>query len=138
MTTPKEPQMRAPLAQDDRLPDERQIRILSDQSGESPAQVRTLFRQEHARLGMGAKIHSYLAVLTASNVRGKLRRVAQQREAAQASCEAAQAPPEPWNDSRAEPREKDSPRRGLRRRPADTPQDVQSWEDDGGRVREAR
>lgn len=117
--------MRSPLVQDDRQPDEREIRSLSDQSGVAPAQVRTLFRHEHARLGMGAKVHSYLAVLTASNVRGMLRRVAQRREAAQ-------------EGRPAEPRvEDDLPRRDLRRRPADTTQDVQSWEDDGGKVREA-
>ncbi len=132
--------MRAPLEQDDRQPDEREIRSLSDQSGVAPAQVRTLFRHEHARLGMGAKVHSYLAVLTASNVRGMLRRVAQRREAAQERCDAAQSLCEPSNDSRAAGPgvEEDLPRRDLPRRPADTTQDVQSWEDDGGRVREAR
>jgi len=115
--------MRAPLEQDDRQPDEREIRSLSDQSGVAPAQVRTLFRHEHARLGMGAKVHAYLAVLTASNVRGMLRRVAQRRQAAQEGCA-------------AEPRVEE-PRRALRRRLPDTTQDVQSWEDDGGKVREA-
>lgn len=118
--------MQAPLEQDDRQPDEREIRSLSDQSGVAPAQVRALFRHEHARLGMGAKVHSYLAVLTASNVRGMLRRVAQRREAAQ-ECHAAEPPRV----------EDDLPRRHVRRRPADTTQDVQSWEDDGGKVREA-
>jgi hypothetical protein len=117
--------MRAPLEQDDRQPDEREIQSLSDQSGVAPAHVRTLFRHERARLGMGAKVHSYLAVLTASNVRGMLRRVAQRREAAQ-------------EGRGAEPPEDDLTRRDLSRRPADTTQDVQSWEDDGGRVREAR
>jgi hypothetical protein len=77
--------MRAPLEQDDRQPDEREIRALADQSGLAPAQVRTLFAREHARLGMGAKVHSYLAVLTASNVRGMLRRAARRREAARKS-----------------------------------------------------
>lgn len=131
--------MRAPLEQEGRQPDEREIQSLSDRSGVSPAQVRTLFRQEHARLGMGAKIHSYLAVLTASSVRGMLRRVAQRREAAQAWCDAAQAPRVPSNDFRAERDvENDLSHRGLRCRPTDTTQHVQSWEDDGGRVREAR
>jgi hypothetical protein len=132
--------MRAPLEQDERQPDEREIRSLSDQSGVAPAQVRTLFRHEHARLGMDAKVHSYLAVLTASNVRGMLRRVAQRCEAAQEWRDAAQAPRERSNDSSASepPVEDDVPCRDLRRRPADTTQDVQGWEDDGGRVREAR
>jgi hypothetical protein len=133
--------MQAPLEQqDDRQPDEREIRSLSDQSGVAPAQVRTLFRREHARLGMGAKVHSYLAVLTASNVRGMLRRVAQRREAALELRNGAQAPRELSNDSRdSEPgAEDDRPSRDLRRQPADTTQDVQGWEDDGGRVREAR
>lgn len=125
--------MQAPLGQDDRQPDEREIGALSDQSGVAPAQVRALFRQEHARLGMGAKVHSYLAVLTASSVRGMLRRVAQRRRTAQESCNGALAPRELSNDSRAA-----ELRRGeLGRRPADTMRDVHSWEDDGGRVRPA-
>ena len=128
--------MRAPLEQDNRQPDEREIRTLSQQSGFAPAQVRTLFRREHARLGMRAKVHSYLAVLTASNVRGMLRRVAQRREAAQ-EWDTAQAPPGRSNDSRAaEQRVEDAlPRGELLRRPGGTSQEVQSWEDDGGRVR---
>ena len=55
---------------------EREIRSLSDRSGASLAQVRTLFSDEFARLKMGAKVGSYLGVLTASNVRGMLRRKA--------------------------------------------------------------
>jgi len=55
---------------------EREIRSLSDRSGASVAQVRTLFSDEFARLKMGAKVGSYLGVLTASNVRGMLRRKA--------------------------------------------------------------
>lgn len=55
---------------------EREIRSLSDRSGASLAQVRTLFVDELARLKMGAKVGSYLGVLTASNVRGMLRRKA--------------------------------------------------------------
>ena len=132
--------MRASLEQHDRQPDEREIRSLSDRSGVSPAHVRTLFRHERARLGMGAKVHSYLAVLTASNVRAMLQRAAQRRDAAQECCNGAQVPREPSNDARP-PKpgvENDLLRRDLRRRSADTTQDVQSWEDDGGRVREAR
>jgi hypothetical protein len=53
-----------------------EIRSLSDRSGASLAQVRTLFSDELARLKMGAKVGSYLGVLTASNVRGMLRRKA--------------------------------------------------------------
>ena len=107
--------MRAPLEHDDRQPDEREIRTLADRSGVAPAQVRTLFRHERARLGMGAKVHSYLAVLTAANVRGMLRRVAAKTR--------VEAPP---------------PRVDVRRWPADAPENVQAWEDDGGKVREAR
>jgi hypothetical protein len=55
---------------------ERDIRSLSDRSGASLAQVRTLFSDEFARLKMGAKVGSYLGVLTSSNVRGMLRRKA--------------------------------------------------------------
>jgi len=53
---------------------EREVRLLSERSGASLAHVRTLFSDEFARLKMGAKVGSYLAVLTASNVRGMLRR----------------------------------------------------------------
>ena len=55
---------------------EREVRLLSERSGASLAQVRTLFSDEFARLKMGAKVGSYLGVLTASNVRGMLRRKA--------------------------------------------------------------
>ena len=55
---------------------EREIRSLSDRSGASVAEVRTRFNDEFARLKMGAKVGSYLGVLTASNVRGMLRRKA--------------------------------------------------------------
>jgi hypothetical protein len=132
--------MPAPIGKDERPPDEREIRTLSEQSGIAQAQVRSLFRHEHARLGMGAKVHSYLAVLTASNVRGMLRRVTQRREARQEACNDAQAPREPSNTLRAvEPRvEEDAARRrDMWRRRAGATQDVQSWEDDGGRLREA-
>ena len=53
---------------------ERQIRSLSDSSNTPPSKVRALFNEELARLQMGAKVGSYLAVLTESNVRGMLRR----------------------------------------------------------------
>ena len=55
---------------------ERQIRALSDSSDAPPSQVRALFDAELARLQMGAKVGSYLSVLTESNVRGMLRREA--------------------------------------------------------------
>jgi hypothetical protein len=66
--------MRTPLTHDDPHADEREIRALSDQGGVPLVQVRTLVRHEVGRLGMGAKVSSYTAVLTASNVRGMLRR----------------------------------------------------------------
>lgn len=53
---------------------EREIDSLSDQSGASPAEVRALFVPEFKRLKMGAKVGSYLEVLTTSNVRAMLRR----------------------------------------------------------------
>jgi hypothetical protein len=55
---------------------ERQIRSLSDRSDAPPWEVRALFNAELARLQMGAKVGSYLAVLTESNVRGMLSRKA--------------------------------------------------------------
>jgi hypothetical protein len=66
---------------------EREIRSLSDQSGAPLAEVRDLFSHELARLEMGAKVGTYLGVLTVSNVRGMLRRKA--RIAAEAEAEAA-------------------------------------------------
>ncbi len=53
---------------------ERAIRSLLDLTGAPVAEVRSLFAQEFSRLELGAKIRSYLAVLTASNVRAMLRR----------------------------------------------------------------
>jgi hypothetical protein len=53
---------------------ERQIRSLSHGSNTPPSKVRALFNAELARLQMGAKVGSYLAVLTESSVRGMLRR----------------------------------------------------------------
>lgn len=108
--------MTRPFELDDPLADERDIRLLSDESGMAAGQVRDLFRHELARLGMGAKVGLYVAVLTASNVRGMLRRRARQPENARA------------RHAGVPPREQ-SPR-ALRRQ-------VQSWEDDGGSVRRA-
>jgi hypothetical protein len=54
--------------------DERAIRSLLDRTDAPAAQVRTLFAQEFSRLELGAKVRSYLGVLTASNVRSMLRR----------------------------------------------------------------
>lgn len=59
---------------------EREIQFLSEKSGVSPAEVRTLFVSEFERLGAGAKVSSYLAVLTESSVRGMLRRKAASAE----------------------------------------------------------
>jgi hypothetical protein len=53
---------------------ERAISSLSHRSGAPLAQVRSLFAQEFSRLELGAKVRSYLAVLTASKVRAMLRR----------------------------------------------------------------
>jgi hypothetical protein len=53
---------------------ERAIRSLLDRTGAPVAEVRSLFAQEFSRLEMGAKVRSYLAVLTASKVRTMLRR----------------------------------------------------------------
>jgi len=105
--------MKAPSLHRDPEPNEREIRFLSDQSGIPLVEVRTLFRHEARRLGMGAKIGSYLAVLTTSNVRGMLRRRARLAAAARVVQEpnAAQA----WREQRH----------------------LQRWEDDGGKVRRA-
>jgi hypothetical protein len=53
---------------------ERALSSLSERTGAPLAQVRSLFVHEFARLELGAKVRSYLAVLTASNVRVMLRR----------------------------------------------------------------
>jgi hypothetical protein len=69
--------MSAPIRKHDNpAAHEREIRSLSVSSGTSPAEVRALFMPELARLKIGAKVGSYLAVLTQSNVRGMLRRKA--------------------------------------------------------------
>jgi hypothetical protein len=53
---------------------ERAMSSLSDRSGAPLAEVRSLFAREFSRLELGAKVRSYLTVLTASNVRAMLRR----------------------------------------------------------------
>ncbi|HUI61572.1 MAG TPA: DUF3562 domain-containing protein [Steroidobacteraceae bacterium] len=53
---------------------ERAMSSLCDRTGAPPAEVRRLFTQEFSRLELGARVRSYLAVLTASNVRAMLRR----------------------------------------------------------------
>lgn len=98
----------------DREPDERVIRSLSAGSGVPLVHVRTLFRDELRRLGMGAKVGSYLAVLTASNVRGMLRRKALLADSAQ-RVQACNAAPPPHKQRQ-----------------------LQRWEDDGGKVRRAQ
>ena len=64
---------------------ERAVTSLCDRTGAPHAKVRSLFAQEYSRLGLGAKVRSYLAVLTASNVRAMLRR---ERRNAQADSRA--------------------------------------------------
>jgi hypothetical protein len=126
--------------QDDSQPDEREIRSLSDQSGTPLAQVRTLFSDELARLKMGAKVGSYLGVLTTSNVRGMLRR--KQRLAADVARSvsdkrnAGRTPLEPSTAVRDAERLEGNP--GLRREHAQSDQrepqqHLRRWEDDGGR-----
>jgi hypothetical protein len=53
---------------------ERAISSLRERSGAPVAEVRRLFAREFSRLELGAKVRSYLAVLTASNVSAMLRR----------------------------------------------------------------
>ena len=53
---------------------ERALSSLCERSGAPLAEVRSLFAQEFSRLELGAKVRSYLAVLTTSNVRAMLRR----------------------------------------------------------------
>ena len=55
---------------------ERAITSLRDRAGVPLAEVRGLFAQEFSRLELGAKVRSYLSVLTAANVRAMLRRKA--------------------------------------------------------------
>jgi len=53
---------------------ERAVSSVSERTGPPPGEVRRLFAQEFSRLELDAKVRSYLAVLTASNVRAMLRR----------------------------------------------------------------
>lgn len=53
---------------------ERAISSLRDRTGTPLVEVRRLFTQEFSRLELGAKVRSYLSVLTASNVHAMLRR----------------------------------------------------------------
>ena len=53
---------------------ERAISSLRNRSGASLAEVRGLFAQEFARLELGARVRSYLSILTTSKVRAMLRR----------------------------------------------------------------
>jgi hypothetical protein len=53
---------------------ERAISSVRDHTGAPLVEVRRLFAQEFSRLELGAKVRSYLSVLTASNVRAMLRR----------------------------------------------------------------
>jgi len=55
---------------------ERAMSALCERSGAPPAEVRRMFAQEFSRLELGARVRSYLAVLTTSNVRATLRRKA--------------------------------------------------------------
>jgi hypothetical protein len=67
--------MSAPLERgNESARDERAISSLRDGSGAPLVEVRRLFAQEFSRLELGAKVRSYLSVLTASNVRAMLRR----------------------------------------------------------------
>jgi hypothetical protein len=53
---------------------ERAIGWLRERTGAPLADVRRLFAREFLRLEVGAKVRSYLSVLTVSNVRAILRR----------------------------------------------------------------
>jgi hypothetical protein len=57
-------------------------RSLSDTGGPPTADGRALYAAERSRLRIGAKVGSYLAVLTQSNERGMLRRKTLAAEAA--------------------------------------------------------
>jgi hypothetical protein len=52
---------------------EQSITALADRSAVSEEKVRGLFTREYARLGLNAKVRTYLQVLTTSNVRSMLR-----------------------------------------------------------------
>jgi hypothetical protein len=64
---------------------ERAVTSLCDRTGAPRAKVRSLFAQEHSRLALRARVRSYLAVLTASNVHAMLSR---ERRRAQADDQA--------------------------------------------------
>jgi hypothetical protein len=53
---------------------ERAMSSLCDRTGAPLAKVQSLFAQEFSRLELGAKVRSYLEVLTARKVRAILRR----------------------------------------------------------------
>ena len=53
---------------------ERAMSSLCGRTGAPLAEVQHLFAQEFSRLERGARVRSFLAVLTASNVRAELRR----------------------------------------------------------------
>lgn len=53
---------------------DRAIGSLRERTGAPLAEVRRLFEREFSRLELGAKVRSYLAVLTTSKVRAILRR----------------------------------------------------------------
>ena len=61
---------------------ERAIGFLRDRTGAPLVEVRRLFAQEFSRLELGAKVRSYLSVLTVSNVRAILRRTGAPRKRA--------------------------------------------------------
>ena len=105
--------MTRPIERHDPTADERDIRFLSAESGMETGQVRDLFRHERARLGLGATVGRYLAVLTTSNVRGMLQRRARQESEIAQVQHAAEAASE------------EQSRQALHRY-------LQRWEDDGG------
>lgn len=53
---------------------ERAIALLTARTGASPEEVRGLYATELARLRRGARVHTYLQILTTSKVRSVLRR----------------------------------------------------------------
>jgi hypothetical protein len=68
-------------------------------------EVRALYVAEFARLKIGAKVGSYLAVLTQSNVRGMLRRKTLAAEAARTTADLSPGPEdaiEPQQDRRTQ------------------------------------
>jgi uncharacterized protein DUF3562 len=52
---------------------ERAMTSLCDRTGAPLTEVRNLYAQEFSRLELGAKVRTYLAILTATNVRAMLR-----------------------------------------------------------------